>query len=189
MSQQPTGDDGRRETYAERADRNWDELVSELRVTQTGAQILVGFLLTVPFQQRFASLDDFQRTVYLILVGLAVLATVLIVTPVSLHRLLFRRRLKNELVEAGSRFARWGLVVLALVIAGVPMLLFDIVVSRAAGLVALVVVLALLVACWWLAPQTIERRARAAASEPATASHRPPRVPRPRGPATGRPPT
>lgn len=188
MSQhpEPTGDDGRHETYAERADRNWDELVSELRVTQTGAQILVGFLLTVPFQQRFASLDDFERTVYLVLVGLAVIATVLIVTPVSLHRLLFRRRLKHELVEAGSRFARWGLVVLALVIAGVPMLLFDVVVSRGAGFVALGVALTLIVACWWLAPRTIERRAQARGDTPV---HRPPRVPRPRGPATGRPST
>ena len=173
-------DDGRHETFAERADRNWDELVSELRVTQTGAQILVGFLLTVPFQQRFATLDAYQRTLYLVLVGLAVLATALIVTPVAMHRTLFRRRLKRELVDVGSSFARAGLVVLALVLAGVPMLLFDVVVSRAAGLTAVVVVAVVLVCCWWLVPRLVERRA---------ISSRTSAVPRPRGPAADQHPT
>ena len=164
MSQQSNADDGRHETQTEKMDRNWNELVQELRVTQTGAQILVGFLLTVPFQQRFSSLDSYQRTLYLILVGLAVLATTLIVTPVSLHRLLFRRRLKRELVSAADVFARAGLVVLALAMIGVPTLLFDVVVSRTAGLAALVVVAVLIVACWWFAPRVVERRARSAGS-------------------------
>ncbi len=181
MSNQPE-DDGRRETFAERMDRNWEELVQELRVTQTGAQILVGFLLTVPFQQRFADLDRFQRVVYLVLVGCAVLATVLIVTPAAMHRLLFRRRLKRELVEVGNRFARAGLAVLALVLAGVPLLLFDVVVSRAAGWTALGAVVVLLAACWWLAPALVERRAHRAGARPDTSA---PGVPQPRGPASG----
>jgi hypothetical protein len=161
VTQQPDADDGRHETPTERMDRNWTELVQELRVTQTGAQILVGFLLTVPFQQRFTTLDGYQRALYLTLVALAVLATVLIVTPVSMHRLLFRRRLKAELVAISQGFARTGLVVLAVAIVGVPTLLFDVVVSRPAGLVALGVVTALLVAFWWVAPHLVERRARA----------------------------
>lgn len=176
----PSSDDGRRETFAERMDRNWEELVQELRVTQTGAQILVGFLLTVPFQQRFADLDRFQRTVYLVLVGLAVLATVLIVTPAAMHRLLFRRRLKRELVEVGNVFARAGLVVLALVLAGVPLLLFDVVVSRTAAWVALTVVVLLLAGCWWLTPTLVERRARLEGAGADRRQH----VPRPRGPGS-----
>ncbi|MBK5250221.1 MAG: sodium:proton antiporter, partial [Actinomycetales bacterium] len=65
----------RHETPAERSDRNWDELMQELRVTQTGTQILTGFLLTLPFQQRFTDLRPDQVRVYLVLVALAVLAT------------------------------------------------------------------------------------------------------------------
>ena len=149
----------RHETEAEKMDRNWDELMQELRVTQTGAQILVGFLLTIPFQQRFGQLDEFQRTVYLVLVGLAVLATVLIVTPVSLHRLLFRRRLKRELVRVGSVFALSGLAVLGVVLTGVPLLLFDVVVSRRAGLVAAGVVAVLLVGFWLTVPHIMGRGA------------------------------
>src|SRR5689334_19894510 len=83
--------DGRDETEAERLDRNWTEMLQELRVTQTGTQILTGFLLTIPFQQRFAELDDTQRGIYLVLVAFAALATILALAPVSLHRALFRQ--------------------------------------------------------------------------------------------------
>ncbi len=161
MHQQPREpDDGRDESENERADRNWNELLQELRVTQTGTQILTGFLLTIPFQQRFADLDAFQKDVYLVLVVLAVLATALFVAPVSLHRVLFRRRLKPELVSAGSGFARAGLVVLSLVMAGSAMLIFDVVLSRQAGWTVGVASILLLTVAWWVLPQLLARRAR-----------------------------
>src|SRR5690606_31603274 len=73
MTDEPTGgvpdrSRGRPETPEQRSDRNWNELLQELRVMQTGVQILTGFLLILPFQSRFADLDDYQRTVYLTLV-------------------------------------------------------------------------------------------------------------------------
>ena len=74
-----TGD--RHETETEGLDRNWNELLQELRVTQTGVQILAGFLLTLPFQQRFSALEDEQRTAYLVSLSSAVLATALLVAP------------------------------------------------------------------------------------------------------------
>ncbi len=154
------GDD-RNETYTERMDRNWNELLQELRVTQTGAQILTGFLLTVPFQSRFGDLDDYQRGTYLVLVVMAALATILFVAPVSLHRLLFRRRLKPQLVDAGHWFARAGLVALALTLAGVTMLLFDVVLSRTAGHVVGGALLVVIAVAWLVLPQVIARRATA----------------------------
>ena len=152
-------DDGRTETANERADRNWSELLQELRVSQTGTQILTGFLLTIPFQQRFAELDAYQRGTYLVLVLLAALTTGLIVAPVSLHRILFRRHLKPELVHNADVLARAGLVMLALVMAGVTMLIFDVVVGRTAGAVVGVAVLVFLAACWLLLPLNLVRRA------------------------------
>jgi hypothetical protein len=83
MTESTTDTETRGETEQERINRNWDELLQELRVTQTGVQILTGFLLTLPFQQRFALLDDTQQAVYLTTVGFAVLATGLLVAPVS----------------------------------------------------------------------------------------------------------
>src|SRR3712207_2307676 len=120
---------GGEESHQERLDRNWNELLQELRVTQTGVQILTGFLLTLPFQERFEVLDTYQRTLFLVLVAFAVLTTALIVAPVSLHRILFRKHLKSEVVGSGDRLARAGLVALALTIAGAAMLVFDVVVG------------------------------------------------------------
>ena len=93
--------------------RNWDELLQEIRVTQTGVQILTGFLLTVPFSNRFADLTAFQRDVYLAVLAGSVLTTGLVVAPVAMHRVLFRQRRRELLVESGNRFAMAGLAMLA----------------------------------------------------------------------------
>ena len=123
-------DDGRRETPVEKLDRNWNEILQELRVTQTGIQILTGFLLTVPFQTRFTELTGDQRGFYLVLVVLAAVTTGLMVAPVSLHRWLFRKGAKSTLVTAADRFMRVGLVFLSLVVSGVVGLVFDVVAAR-----------------------------------------------------------
>jgi len=152
--------DGRRETVDERMDRNWNELLQELRVAQTGVQILTGFLLTVPFQSRFTELDGYQRSVYLVLVVLAITATALIVAPVSLHRVLFRRHRKESLVAHADRLAQAGLAALALVLGGSALLLFDIVLGRAAGVVAGATVLLVLAVLWVVVPVRLGRAAR-----------------------------
>ncbi|MFE7504869.1 DUF6328 family protein [Promicromonospora sp. NPDC057488] len=150
--------DGRTETPNERADRNWSELLQELRVMQTGVQILTGFLLTLPFQSRFADLDRYQVNVYLALVIAAVVATALIVAPVSVHRALFRKRMKGNIVTLTDRITRIALAVLALVITGVAVLVFDVVVGRTAGIVAGSAALVLMVLLWVLLPEVLRRR-------------------------------
>jgi hypothetical protein len=150
--------DGRSESPAERADRNWNELLQELRVMQTGVQILTGFLLTLPFQARFAQLDDYQRTVYLILVVTSVVATALIVAPVSVHRALFRKQMKRHIVTLADRLTRIALGVLALVMTGVALLVFDVVVGRTEGIVVGACVLVVLVIVWVILPEVLRRR-------------------------------
>nr|WP_281181310.1 DUF6328 family protein [Sanguibacter gelidistatuariae] len=153
--------DDRHETVTERMDRNWSELLQELRVTQTGTQILTGFLLTVPFQQRFELLDATQRGIYLVLVVLAMLATALLVAPVALHRRLFRKHLKSVLVHDGDLLARAGLLVLALVLIGCTFLLFDVVANQWAATGAAAFVAIALILLWFVAPQVLARRALA----------------------------
>ncbi|HEV6955732.1 MAG TPA: DUF6328 family protein [Promicromonospora sp.] len=150
--------DDRGESPAQRADRNWNELLQELRVMQTGVQILTGFLLTLPFQSRFADLDSYQHVVYLALVATAVLATALVVAPVSVHRSLFRRQMKRAVVTLADRLTRIALVVLAVVMAGVALLVFDVVVGRTAGVVAGSAVLVGLALVWMLLPELLRRR-------------------------------
>ncbi|MGI3784518.1 MAG: DUF6328 family protein [Janthinobacterium lividum] len=119
--------DGRDETLDERMDRNWGELLQELRVTQTGTQILTGFLLAVAFQQKFDQLSVVQHRLYLGLIVTAVLTTALALTPVNLHRALFRRHAKQTLVTVSNLILRIVLLGVALVLGGTVVLIFDVV--------------------------------------------------------------
>jgi hypothetical protein len=150
----------RDETEAQRLDRNWNEMLQELRVTQTGTQILTGFLLTIPFQQRFAELDDTQRTIYLVLVAFAALATILALAPVSLHRALFRQGAKPEIVRWTNRLLMGTLACVALTLIGTSVLIFDVVVGLQAGIVAGVVTSVLTVLAWLALPSMTGRRRR-----------------------------
>jgi O-antigen ligase len=128
--------DGRDETFDERMDRNWNEMLQELRVTQTGTQILTGFLLAIAFQSRFAELDRFQHGVYLVLVLVAVLTTALGLTPVNLHRVLFRQHAKKLIVDVAHVLLRLTLGGVGLVLVGTVLLIFDVVLDRRSAVIA-----------------------------------------------------
>ncbi|MFI6345431.1 DUF6328 family protein [Streptomyces sp. NPDC050560] len=113
---------GRDETPEQRADRQWGELLQELRVVQTGVQILFGFLLTVAFQQRFGELSDSDRTLYIVTVALGAGTTGALVGPVSLHRMLTGLRLKPETVVWASRLTVLGLALLVCTMAAALLL-------------------------------------------------------------------
>ena len=112
----------RDETPMQRLDRNWADLLQELRVVQTGVQLLTGFLLTLPFQARFEQLSVYERMIYLITVALSVAATGFLIAPVSLHRILFRRHARQLMVTVSHRLAIIGLVLLGAAIVGVVLL-------------------------------------------------------------------
>ena len=152
-------DDGRPETEAQRSDRNWNEILQELRVTQTGSQILSGFLLTVAFQQRFTHLDTYQYTVYGVLVGLAAISTILGLATVRLHRAEFHHHHKPEVVERGSHLLSITVAVVGILAAGVVLLIFDVVFGRAAGLIAGVIAAAALLVLLVLVPRNVRRTA------------------------------
>lgn len=158
-------DDGKRwdadrdETEAQRLDRNWSSLLQELRVAQTGVQLLTGFLLTLPFQQRFTMLDAAMRAVYLVTVACSIGATVLLVAPVAMHRLLFRRHRLKTLVATSHRYSTAGLLLLGIALAGVAVVIFDAVVGPTAGWTAGGVTVVGL-ACFWLAIPLRDRGAR-----------------------------
>ena len=128
-------DDGRDESPNQRLDRNWIEILQELRVTQTGTQILTGFLLSLAFQPRFVTLAAYQQRIYVGLVVVAVLTTALGLAPVSLHRSLFRRRAKSLVVSTGHVVLRLVLLGVGLVLTGTTLLVVDVVLGLRAGLV------------------------------------------------------
>ena len=148
------------ESEKERANRHLDELLQELRVAQTGVQILFAFLLTIPFQQRFTSaMNGDLRWVYLGTLVATALATAFLIAPVSHHRILFQQGRKPQLVTASDRLAKAGLICLALAVLGSVYMVIAVVSGRdtAALLVApLAVVFAL---TWYVQPLLMRERA------------------------------
>ncbi|TDN92526.1 DUF6328 family protein [Microbacterium sp. BK668] len=152
--------DGRDETPNERADRNWGEVLQELRVLQTGTQILTGFLLALAFQPAFGDLTGDQRTFYLVLVVLAGLSTIFALAPVALHRILFRQRLKRRVVAYGHVALSAALFTVAALVVGVVAFVFDIVVSDTAATVVAVILGTILVVLWIVVPTVLRIRGR-----------------------------
>ena len=118
----------------QRADRNFVELLQELRVMQTGVQILFALLLTVSFTTAFADADGFQRIVYVITLVFCAVATALFTAPVAFHRRLFQRGRKAEVVWATHRLLKAGMLVLLVAVVGAVLLVVDEAVGRKVGL-------------------------------------------------------
>ena len=150
MSTAPAGTRGGRPP--QQITRNLNELLQELRVMQTGVQILTGFLLTVPFSDRFAHLTPTQQRIYLGILVLAVLTTLVIVAPVCYHRLLFRQGRREWIVAAAQRCALAGLAGLAAVSAGVVLLVFDVVLGTRAAMIAAAAVALAFTVMWAVVP-------------------------------------
>jgi hypothetical protein len=127
-------DDERKETETEKLDRMWGDLLQELRVMQTGAQLTAGFLLTLPFQTEFASLDTYQRTLYLVLVVVAAVTTLLVMSAVAVHRRLSGEHVKERVVTTAHRLTMAVLTAIAVLVTGMVALIFDVVVDRTVAL-------------------------------------------------------
>jgi hypothetical protein len=124
----------RRETPTQRLDRNYAEILQEVRVVQTGVQLLLAFLLTVAFSPRFATFTEFQRGFYVGALVLGAAANALLIAPAAFHRLVFQRRLKRQLVLVSSRFALFGLVLLMLSISCALLLILSVTVGLGAAI-------------------------------------------------------
>ncbi len=161
MSQQADAKvDGRDETEDERADRNFNELLQELRVAQTGVQILFAFLVTLPFTQRFATVTGFQKDLYLVALIAAGLSMACLVAPVSQHRILFGRRLKPQLVQTGSRLAYAGTAFLLVAVIVALFLIVDVVTGVPAAFGVSLAVGVWSVFAWYVIPLRLRRRGR-----------------------------
>jgi len=151
-------DDGRDESPAERADRNWSEVLQELRVLQTGTQILTGFLLALAFQPAFADLTDGQRNVYLALVVTSAISAIVALAPVALHRVLFQQRAKAAVVAYGHAALITALFAVSVLVVGVVAFVFDVVVGGSSAWWALGALTALIVMLWLVAPAIMRAR-------------------------------
>ena len=148
----------RSEAPLQRADRNFAELLQELRVLFTGVQILLGFLLTLAFSPGFAGLDGFRHTVYVVTLLAAATSSALLIAPVALHRLLFQGGHKRRLVRVGHFAALLALFGLGITLSAGLLLVLDIAVGRIAAVAiatAFVLGIGLL---WWVLPCWVRRQ-------------------------------
>lgn len=156
------------ETRQQRLNRNWADILQELRVIQAGSQIITGFLLAAAFQPRFADLDDTGRAIYFSLLAVAIATTIVGLTPVLLHRWLFRFGAKESLVALGGRLSTAALVGVGVTLAGIVLLIVDLVAGLGVGVLAAAATLVVIVGLWVLLPSTVQRRLGRAGHERAS---------------------
>jgi uncharacterized MnhB-related membrane protein len=149
---------GRNETALERCDRNLVELLQEVRVVQTGVQVLFAFLLTAPLAARFTQLNAFQRDVYFATLLATGAAAALLMAPTAYHRVLFRLGDKEHLVQVANRFTLAGLTCVAASMLGALLLVTDLLFGAAAVAVTVPIAGVGLAVAWCLLP--LRRRAR-----------------------------
>lgn len=139
------------ETRLDAADRNWDELLGELRVVLTGVAVLFSVLLTIPYSADFSAGGDFQRLVYVTALLLAAASGVALIAPVAYHRIGYRREQKPAVVARSNRLVIGGLVLLALAIATVLLLVLDALLDRPVA-IALAGAVGVTAALTWFVP-------------------------------------
>ncbi len=152
--------DLRRETLPQRDDRNFLELIQELRVVGLGVQVLFGFLLSLPFTMRFTKLNGVQRDLYLTSLVLAAVATTLLIGPVAYHRLVFRRGMKEQLVRFANMLAILGLAAVAGAVLIAVLFVMDFVAGAVAAGLVTAVLASMLAVLWFVVPLTQRRDRR-----------------------------
>lgn len=148
----------RDESEADRLDRNYGELLQELRVAQVGVQILFAALLTVAFSPPFGSISSLQRGAYVVTLLAAACATALLIGPVAFHRIVFRHSQKGDLVRNAHRMALGGLACLLVAVVGVVLLILEEVLGRTPAVWYCAGVGVLLLAVWFVLPLVSRRR-------------------------------
>jgi putative flippase GtrA len=146
----PQGPPG--ETEKERLDRNLNELLGELRVALPGVQVLFAFLLTVPFNQRFAHVTQFQKNVYFVTLLCAAGASICLIATTVHHRVTFRQRQRPRLVQVGNTMAIIGLAFLAVAIVGAVLLVTDVLFGVVTTVIATSVVALAILGVWYVMP-------------------------------------
>jgi hypothetical protein len=140
------------ESERERLDRNLEQLMTELRVAMPGVQILFGFLLSVPFTQRFADVTQFQKVIYVVSLAAAGIATAFLIAPSAYHRMTFRRGHKRHLVFTANRWTIVGLIALAVAMDAAVLLVVDFLFDDPLAIVLTTCLGALYVGLWFAFP-------------------------------------
>jgi uncharacterized protein DUF6328 len=140
------------ESPKERVDRELIELLNGLRVILPGVQVLLAFLLTVPFSSGFGKATSTEQILYFVTVLLTVAATGALTMPAAYHRLRFRQGDKEQMLHISNVFAIVGLALLALAMASVVFLITNVLYGITAAVPVALICLAVLGFSWFAVP-------------------------------------
>jgi cation transport ATPase len=147
-----------RERSKEELDQEWGELVEEHRLAMPGVQVLFGFLLILPFQNRFRELSTQQEYVYFSALLCATVAIVLLISPTAAHRIRWRQSDKEVLLRRATRTAIAATVFMAASMTGSVYLITDYLFGEPATAIVTAIVAALFAGFWYVLP--VVRRLR-----------------------------
>lgn len=142
----------RDEGEAEALDRHWHEILQELRLAQTGTQIMFAFLLTIGFTTPFQASDDFTYALYAATLVTTAIAMGLFLAPVAFHRVVFQERLRDRMVPIADQLASVGLLFLIAAVAGALLLALDVVMGRGAAIAVVLGVVTITALLWYALP-------------------------------------
>jgi hypothetical protein len=134
------------------------ELLQEVRVAQTGTQILFAFLLAVPFSARFGQVTSFQQTVYFVTLLAAAVASAFLIAPSAYHRILFQQREKPYVIRASNVLIIVGLAFVALAMSGAILLITDLLYGARTTAIVTGAAVGVFVVLWYVVP--VVRRIR-----------------------------
>ena len=139
-------------TLREKQDQELIELLNEARVALSGASVLFGFLLVVPFSTRWERTTHLQREAYVIAFLATLLAVLALMLPTAYHRLRWRERSKERMLRFSHLGAVGGMVCLAVAMTATTFLVIDTVVSTEWAIVVAVVTGAAFGLVWFALP-------------------------------------
>jgi O-antigen/teichoic acid export membrane protein len=144
----------------ERLDRHWNEMLQELRLAQTGTQILFAFLLSIAFTNRFQDADAFTHDVFVVTLVAAAFAVGLLLAPVAFHRMVFQKQLRDRMIPIAHHLASGGMVFLVVAMCGGVLLAIDAILDRTVALVIVAVVALWFIGFWYVLPTYVRRTSR-----------------------------
>lgn len=140
------------ESHDERVNRELIELLNELRVALPGVQVLFAFLLAVPFSQRFSEVTELQKDTFMAALLCTMAGSVFLIAPSAYHRLRFRDRDKEALLQIANVFSIVGLGFLALGMTAVVFLVTDLLFKGITTVVVTSLTASLFLSVWFVLP-------------------------------------
>jgi hypothetical protein len=136
-----------------------DQMLTEARVILPGAQAMLGFQLLAMMSETFDRLPQFSKIIHASALACVALTVICLIAPAAVHRLSFNGADSERFYRIGSRFVTFGLLPLALGMAGdIYVAITKMLDSAQWGTVGACVALITLLVLWYAYPLSLRRK-------------------------------